>query len=580
MTPSTLRRSADHVRPLDANRLELGPDSVEVTPRCLSVGNQIAATLLATAYPAEVAPGWLDPLLTYPGRLDVSLHITPVPAAVAGDRLRKQRARLDSARRARYRDGRLDDPENEAAAIDAAELAWRVARGEGKLFRVGLYLTVYATDLDALADEVSAVRAIAESMLLRVQPATWRALKGWTTCLPLGVDQLEAHRTFDTAALAAAFPFSSPDLPLPDAGHGVLYGTGGTGLVLWDRWSLDNHNSVTLACSGAGKSYLTKLDLLRSLYQGVQAFVVDPEDEYTRLAQAVGGAVIRLGEPGVHLNPLDLDPADGDQALLRRALFTHTFLTTLLGTEFTGEEKALLDTAILDAYRSAGMTADPRTHTRPAPLLADVQAALTASPVPAAAALASRLAPFTTGSHRELFEAPTTQSPGGHLTVYSLRHLPDELAPAAILLALDRIWRAATNAADVRRRLVVVDEAWLLMRDGEGARFLFRMAKSLRKHRAGLAVVTQDAADLLSTDLGKAVVANAATQILLRQAPQAIDAIADAFSLSAGEAAYLLSAQQGDALLCAGPGRRAAFRSCASPAEHQLAAGTPTGGER
>jgi type IV secretory pathway VirB4 component len=203
-------------------------------------------------------------------------------------------------------------------------------------------------------------------------------------------------------------------------------------------------------------------------------------------------------------------------------------------------------------------------------LLTDLVTELAAVGDPLASSLADRLTPYTTGSHRQPFDAPTTAHPGGHLTVYSLRDLPEELSTAGTLLALDRIWRTISHTHDLRRRLVVVDEAWLLMRDGEGARFLFKMAKAARKHHAGLAVITQDAADLLSTDLGKAVVANAATQILLRQSPQAIDAVAEAFGLSAGEAAYLLSAQRGEALLCAGPGRRAAFRSIASPREEAL----------
>ncbi|WP_152645605.1 VirB4 family type IV secretion system protein [Streptacidiphilus albus] len=555
----------------------LGPDSVQVEPRCLAVGDLLAATLVVTGYPAEVAPGWLDPLLCYPGRLDVSLHVEPVAPVVAADRLRKQRARLESARRTGYQRGRLEDPETEAAAGDAAELAWRLARGEGRLFRVGLYLTVYAPDREALADEVSAVRAVAESLLLRVQPATWRALAGWTSCLPLGVDRLGRTRTFDTAALAAAFPFSSPDLAPPpgrptSTPTGVLYGvnTTASGLLFWDRWTQDNHNSVTLARSGAGKSYLTKLDVLRSLYQGVEVHVVDPEDEYTALADAVGGTVVRLGEPGMRLNPLDLDPDGGADELTRRMLFAHTLLSVLLREPMAPDERAALDRALLATYSDAGITPVPRSHARPAPLLADLATALTASEDPVATRLGDRLTPFTTGSHRQLFDGPTTTAPGGHLTVYSTRHLPDELTATGVLLALDRIWRAVTDTRRLRRRLVVVDEAWLLMREEEGARFCHRMAKSARKHRAGLAVVTQDTADLLSTDLGRAVVANAATQILMHQAPQAIDAVADTFHLSAGEAAHLLTAQRGEALLCAGPGRRAAFCVTASAGEDAL----------
>ncbi|MFD0530399.1 hypothetical protein ACFQ1I_32935 [Kitasatospora arboriphila] len=282
-----------HTAPPQEQDAGLGPDSVQVEPRVIAVGDLLAATLIVTGYPAEVGPGWLEPLLTYPGRLDVSLHVEPVPAATASARLRRQRARLEASRRIGHRRGGLDDPETEAAAADAAELAWRVARGEGKLFRAGLYLTVYAPDREQLAGELSAVRALAESMLLRCQPATWRMLQGWTTCLPLGTDRLQAVRTFDTEALAACFPFASPDLPRSAAGSGsgvgeVLYGlnAAASGMVLWDRFAQDNHNSVTLARSGAGKSYLTKLEVLRLLYQGVQVRVVDPEDEYARLADA------------------------------------------------------------------------------------------------------------------------------------------------------------------------------------------------------------------------------------------------------------------------------------------------------
>ncbi|MER5638871.1 DUF87 domain-containing protein [Kitasatospora sp. NPDC002227] len=562
--------------------LALGPDSVQVEPRVLAVGDLLTTTLIVTGYPAEVGPGWLDPLLAYPGRLDVSLHIEPLSTQTASDRLRKQRARLEATRRTGHQHGRLEDPETEAAAADAAELAWRVARGEGKLFRVGLYLTLYAAGREELADELSAVRALAESMLLRCQSATWRALQGWTTCLPLGIDQLQASRTFDTTALATCFPFSSPDLPStdPDTENGVgavLYGlnTAASGLVMWDRFAQDNHNSVTLARSGAGKSYLTKLEALRLLYQGVQVFVIDPEEEYTRLADAVGGTVIRPGAPGVRINPLDLAANGPVDQLTRRALFLHSFLAVLLGQTPSPSEKALLDTAILTAYRQAGITLDPRTHTRPAPLLADLTAALETNSDPAGKLLADRLAPYTTGTHSQLFDGPTSQQPGGHLTVYSLRDVPEELKTAATMLTLDQIWRTVTDPHDRRPRLVVIDEAWLLMRDEHGARFLHRMAKSSRKHWAGLAVVTQDTADLLATDLGKAVVANAATQILLRQAPQAIDAVADAFRLSAGEAAYLLAAAKGEALLCSGPGQRAAFTTVASDVEHQLVTTDP-----
>jgi hypothetical protein len=578
--------------PAVAPATPFGPDSLEVHPRALRVGNSWCRTFAVTGYPREVGRGWLEPLCAHPGRLDVALHIEPVPPEVAADRLRRQLARLESARRADAAKGRLADPDVDVAAEDAQALAAGLARGEQKLFRVALVLTVHAPSEAALEAECARVRALCASMLLGCRPATWRSLQGWATTLPLGIDALGERRVFDTDALAAAFPFASAEL---SGTTGVLYGTtaSGTGLLSWDRFGLDNHNSVILARSGAGKSYLAKLEALRSLYQGIEVFVVDPEDEYRRLAATIGGAYVHLGAEGVRVNPFDLDigptagtrTGGGDGAdhsggdepggalasdpVVRRALFVHTLVALLLGDKPDPQAAAALDRGIVSAYDAAGITADPRSHARPAPVLRDLAAALDQDGDPAARALSARLAPYVTGTHRGLFDGPTTTRPEGHLVVFSLRDLPDELKAAGTLLTLDAIWRRVSDPTRRVRRLVIVDEAWLLMAERSGAEFLFRMAKSARKHWAGLTVVTQDAADLLGSPLGQAVVANAATQILLRQAPQSIDALQDAFGLSAGERAYLLGAPRGTGLLAAGVDR-VAFDVVASPAEDAI----------
>ncbi|MFE9206623.1 VirB4 family type IV secretion system protein [Micromonospora sp. NPDC007230] len=561
----------------------VAPAAVEVTPRFLRVGDGYAATLVVTGYPAEVGPAWLEPLLSWPGRLDLALHIDPLPAPIAAARLRNQRARFESSRRADAERGKLPDPSVEAAADDAADLAQRLARGAAKLFRVGLYLTVHARTEDELLEACAQVKAAAASTLIEVQPATWRHLAGWTTTLPLATDSLQVRRTMDTAALAAAFPLASADLPAPLPGDppadgGVLYGVNpdSSGIVWWDRWVQENHNSVVLARSGAGKSYFVKLEILRNLYQQVQVAVIDPEDEYLRLADAVGGAVVRLGAAGVKVNPLDLPAGDSrPDVLTRRGLFLHTLISVLLGQQAPPAERAALDRAILAVYRAAGITPDPATHHRPAPLLRDLADCLHADTDPAARQLAARLAPWVEGSFSDLFDGPTTTRLDGHLVVWSLRHLPEELRGVGTLLALDAIWRQVDAPGRMAaRRLAVVDEAWLLMRDGEGARFLFRMSKAARKRNAGLTVITQDVADLLGTDLGQAVVANAATQILLKQAPQAIDAIGDAFRLTAGERRLLIAARVGTGLLISGT-NRTSFEAIASHAEHLLCTTTP-----
>jgi type IV secretory pathway VirB4 component len=579
----------------------VGPAGVDVLPSMIRVGDGWAATLIVTGYPTEVGLAWLDALLSWPGRLDAAMHIEPMPAVTAANRLKRQRARLESSRRLDADKGRLGDPTTDAAAEDAADLAERLARGQVRLFRVGLYLTVHAPTQDDLIQAAAEVRAAAASVLLDTQPATWRQLQGWTSTLPLGHDGLGMRRVFDTDALAMAFPLGSADVPAPLPGQapppgGVLYGhnSDSAGIVWWDRWSQHNHNSVILARSGAGKSYLIKLEILRSLYDLIAVAVIDPEDEYPRLAKAIGGTIARLGAPGVRLNPFDIPTADRQRdALVRRQLFLHTLISVLLAEPVS---PAVLDKAVNATYAAAAINHDPATWNRPAPLLRDLAATLAASTDPQAQLLADRLSPWTHGSFKDLFDGPSTVTPTGQLVVWSTRLLPDELRPAGMLLALDAIWRdvdaPTSTTADLRdarppqvqRRLVVVDEAWTLLRDGQGAKFLNRLAKAARKRHAGLSVVTQDAADVLGSDLGRAVVSNAATQILMRQAPQAIEAITNAFALTAGEARVLLAAGKGQGLLLGGS-LRCGFQVVASPREHLLCAtgvadmGEPDGDE-
>jgi hypothetical protein len=613
----------------------IGGVVVGVAPRYLVIdtphGAEWAAVFAVTGYPAEVPDAaWLDPLLSYPGRLDVSVHIEPVDPMSAATRLRRQQARLESGRRHDAEHGRLADPLLDAAAADAHELARQLATAETRLFRVGLYLTVYAstrTGGASLADDVAAVRALAASMLLDAQPATWRQPGGYRACAPVGVDAVCAHRTLDTASIAAMFPFSCPDRApsdpaSPAAAEGVWWGynLASSSLVHHDRFGpgMHNHNAVVLGRSGSGKSYLIKAEVLRSLYRDVAALIIDPEDEYTRLTLALGGTVIRLGAPGVSLNPLELSihtgpdgarhaPAD---ALVRQRLFLATVIQMLLGPQ-NAAERAVLDTAIGATYTRAGITEDPRTWTRPAPTLADLATTLTTRPnrtpradttpdatpttthnkpppdEPAvdelAARLAARLRPYVHGgAHAGLFTArPNTTGPDGdgpgaggggggdHLVSYSVRALPEELRPVATLLVLERIWRTVTGPGHRRPRLIVIDEAWMLLGDPGAAHYLYRMAKSARKWWAGLTLATQDTEDVLGTALGRAVVTNAATQVLLRQASQALEQVCSVFGLTQGERAFLDRASQGQGLLCDGADRTA-FQSAASPAEDEL----------
>ena len=549
----------------------VGPEAVELFPRRLRTGDAWSETFAVTGYPREVSPGWLAPLASYPGSVDVALHVEPMPNDEAARHLRRQLARLESTRRIEAKRERLADPELDTAAEDAAELGASIARGEGRLFRVGLYVTVRAPDEESLAAEVGRVRSLCASLLLQMRPVTFRALQGWITTLPLGLDLLRLRRTFDTRALAAAFPFASAEI---EGASGILLGRNATtgGLVFVDRFTLDNYNQVILAQSGAGKSYLAKLQILRSLYAGAEVLVIDPENEYGRLARAVGGTQVTLGADGARLNPLDLAAAGQPEALTEQTLFVHTLAAALLG-DLTVAERAVLDRAVLAAYERAGITADPATHTTPAPLLADVVSIL--EHLPGGAGLADGLHRFTDGSHRGLFDQPTTVRPEGRLVVFSLRDLPAGLKPAGALMAMETIWRRITRGPR-RRRVVVVDEAWLLLRAGgdAGAQFMWRLAKSARKYWCGLTTITQDIDDVVATDLGRAVITNASHKILLRQQTQAVEAIAKVFALSEGERSFLLASPQGEGILILGS-ERAAVRFVASEREHELATTKP-----
>ncbi|MEG8179370.1 DUF87 domain-containing protein [Nocardia terpenica] len=588
--------SGPHARRNLLRRLRFGtrsvfaPQSLTVGARHLEVGSDWVATLAVTGYPREVAGGWLAPLLAHPGRVDLAMHIDPIDPVTAASRLRRQQARLESSRSHNASYGLLADPQLDVAAEDAADLSARVARGEGRLFRVGVYLSVHASSETELADEVAAVRALAASLLIDTCHLTYRTVPAWTATLPIGADPVRVRRTFDTDALAASFPFTSPQLPVADpvSAHrpdGVLYGRdAAAGLVFWDRFAetIHNHNAVILGRSGAGKSYFVKAELLRSLHRGIEVIVIDPEDEYRRLADAVCGTYLQLGAPGVRLNPFDLEVhtrADGRRSapadtLTRRKLFLHTVIGVLLG-EQTPAQRAVLDTALTAAYAATGITDDPATWTRPAPTLGVLAEQLRSCGTSIGTELAAALAPFTAGgAFAGLIDGPTTTSPEGGLVVFSLRELPDELKTLGTLLALDVTWRRVSNPALRRPRIVVVDEAWLLLRQRVGGEFLFKAAKSFRKHWAGLTVATQDCADVLATELGKAIVANAATQVLLRQAPQAIDEVATAFALSDGEKQFLLAADRGQGLLATGT-HRAVFASMASDAEDTLITTSP-----
>lgn len=565
------RNLFNHRRASAVLEADLWPDTAVFEMRRVRIGDSWAAVLLVTGYPATLPWGWAAHLAVPGSRVSLALHLDGVPAPVAAMQLQRRRSRFESQRRYQAVRGRLDDPAVEAAAADAADLAAQVARGHSQLHRQAVYLTVHAETPAELDLVCARVRSRAAAAMVDVRPATARQLPGLIATVPFGADPVGAHRTVDTPTAAASFPFASPDMdgPVPDSS--VLYGVNlySGSPVMWDRWaSMDNHNSVLIARSGAGKSYLTKVSILRELYQGVRVVVVDPESEYLDLAAHVGGTVHRPGAPGARLNPLSM-PTEGEaDEFARRRLFVGTVVETLLGEKLTGAEAAVLQRAVAACYEAAGIGEDRVTWARSAPSMADIAAVLATDP--AGADLAARLDPWV-GPGTVFDTSDTAAAPAGAvspLEVWDLASVPPELAPVVTLLVLDQIWRSLRPGGT--RTLVVVDEAWLMLRTGQGAAWLSRLAKSARKRNCGLAVVTQDAEDVTGSELGRTVIHNAATQIIMRQAAQAIDAVAAAFKLTAAETALIGAARLGEGLLLGG-GHHVAFRAIASPEEHRLA---------
>ena len=541
-------------------------------PRFLRVGDGYAATLIVTGYPAEVGPAWLEPLLSWPGRLDVALHIDPLPPPTAAARLRSQRARFESSRRADADKGRLADPMVEAAADDAADLADRLARGAAKLFRVGLYLTVHARTETDSSRRSPQVRAAAASILLDAQPATWRHLQGWTTTLPLATDSLRMRRIMDTQALAAAFPLASADLPAPLPGEpaatgGVLYGINpdsGGHRVVGPVGAAQPQLASSWPAPAPGSRYLVKLDVLRTLYRrrpgrrsstpktSTSASPTRSAAPSSRLGDRRGAdqppRPARRGPPPRRPDPPRPVPAHPHRGAARPAAAAGR-----TGRPGPGHPRRL---------PAAGITADPATWTPARPAAARPRRRPRRRRHRRRRThLAARLAPWVDrvvpGPVRRADHHPPGRAPGRLVAPAPARRTTHRRHAARPGRDLARRRPAPRHRAGrPPRRLVVVDEAWLLLRDGEGAQFLFRLAKAGPQTQRRPAVITQDAADVLGTDLGQAVVANAATQILLRQAPQAIDAVADAF----------------------GADRRRSPASCSPPAGARPAAPAPGSG--
>ena len=561
----------------------LAPAAVEVARDHVRLEYQYARVLAVVGYPRTVSPGWLVPILEFEHPIEVSFHIHPLESASIVKLLGHKLVQLQSSRLVDLRSGRLADPEREVAFEDAERLRDALQRGEQRVFSVSLYVLLRAGSQRVLDDLTRRVETTLDGMLAHSRVAILEQERAFRACMPTARDDLLVYRNLDTSSLATTFPFTSSSLSME---RGVVYGvaTRSQSPVIVDPFdaSLENANLAVFAMAGAGKSYFVKLMALRNLLAGVDFLIVDPENEYGGVCSAADGQFIRLASTSAHhLNPFDLPPpgataTDAPDPVAEQVTAMLGLLNLMLaerGGSLDPYERSVLDRSIYDAYAAVGITADPATHTRPAPVLADLQTSLEASRDDAAAGLAARLRRYTRGSLAGgLFAGQTNVALNRRLVVFNIQTLEEELRPVAMHLIANFVWNRVRR--ERRPRLLVIDEAWSLLRYAEGGEFVSGVARRARKHYLGLVTITQDAADFLRSDHGRAVLVNAAMKLLLKQDATTVDAVAEAFQLTTDERQYVLAANKGEGLLFA-RGARMALSIEASPAEHRLATTAP-----
>ena len=562
----------------------IAPTAIEETRGHLAIDGQLTRVLALTDYPRHVAPNWLGRLIDQGEPLDLSLHLEPLDSGEAVRGLTHRLVELQSSRLLDAKGGRIASAEREVAYEDAERLRDALERGDERVFSGSLYLRVHGRSARELDRAAARVEGTLGGMMATARPALYEMMPGLLSCLPAGQDHLGRRRNLDTSSVATMIPFTSSALA---TGRGLLYGESvhNSSLVVFDPFGADqeNANKVVFAKSGAGKSYACKVEALRALLLGVEYYVIDPEDEYGRICEAVGGQMVRLsGGSPVRINPFDLPPGgpepagadpDARDPLAERVLALQGLLALMLagpGQSLGQHERGVLDRALYESYRRAGITADPATHDRPAPVLRDLVEVL--QDAGDEHRLAGRLERYVSGSLGRVFSERTTAELDRPFVVFNVEGLEEELRPLATYVIADHIW--ARVKRDPKPRVLLIDEAWSLMRYPEGARFLAQLARRARKRWLGLTTVTQDVEDFLASPEGHTVLANSSVQLLMRQDSSTAGLVAETFGLSAAEREFLLACRRGEGLFLA-RGNHIALRVEASPLEHALATTDP-----
>ena len=565
----------------------IAPASLEFESKQFKIGTRIARTYYVYGYPRQIYTGWLSSMVNLDEVLDLSIYIYPVESQVVLENLRKKVGQLEAGLQIDAEKGKVRDPGKQAAIVDAEELRDKLQVGEERFFRFGLYFTVYANSDDEMEFVTHKVESVLAQQLVYSKPASAQQEQGLNSTLPQFTDQLQIRRNMNTGAISTSFPFTSADLSQE---NGILYGINmhNSGLVIFDRFSLENGNSVVFAKSGAGKSFAVKLEALRSMMFGTEVFIIDPENEYQRMAEAVGGAYVRLSlNSPTRINPFDLpkvtESEEADNALRSNLITLHGLLRLMMGgaqaqmaqsqnsggqvmPALSPVEESDLDAALIETYSKAGITNDPLTHNSIAPTVADLYDTLLhmggTGPQ-----LAQRLRKYTTGTFAGIFSQQSNIDINNPLVVFNIRDLEDELRPVAMYIVLNYIWNKTKS--DQKKRILIVDEAWQLMKYEDSANFLFSLAKRARKYNLGITTITQDVEDFMGSRMGRAIVANASMQILLKQSSSAVDVLSDVFKLTSEEKKRLSQFPVGQGLFFAGS-NHVHIQIAASPTETSL----------
>lgn len=546
----------------------IAPEAIEVDFSDVKINDTYYRTLFIAGYPRFVNANWLSPLINFNHSLTVSMFIYPVDGKGVIEDLRRKIAEMEAELQGDIQRGRIINIDTQVKLEDARSLQEQLAKGAERFFQFGLYITIRDDKKDVLDRVTNHVKSTLGALLIVAKTATLQIEDGFKTTLPTGLDKLKINRNMDTTSLASTFPFTSSELT---QNEGLMYGINehNDSLVVFDRFSLENANMVVFAKSGSGKSYMVKLEVLRSLLFDLEVIIIDPEDEYRKLCSAIGGTYIDFSftSPS-RINPFELpqlaQPDENELAM--KIISLHSLLKIMLG-DVSAAEEAILDRALVMTYQMKGITRDPGTHTKEPPLMEDLYKVLIGMEETVARGLADRLEKYVKGSFQGIFSQKSNVNFGNQLTVFGIKNLQDELRPTAIFIILDYIWTKVKR--DLKKRLLVVDEAWYLMKSEDSATFLYGIAKRARKYFLGLTTITQDVEDFLGSDHGKAIVANASIQVLMKQNTSAIDNLAKVFFLSQGERHLLLTAEVGEALFFAGQ-NHVAMRVVASPEEHAL----------